>query len=87
MPVPEAKKDILVRNCYAAVMLGLTPKLVSASEHLKVVDDTKRNKLVLDGGMIHIPDPDELATGWESGSPSLPDLVQNSVEGYFDRSK
>lgn len=85
VPNANQKKDILVQNCYAAQKLGLVPKPIS-DEHFKTVNEEKSSKLVLDGGMIHVPDPDTLKDGWEESPASLPDLTQASVESYMDKS-
>ena len=49
--------------------------------------EERSSKLVLDGGLIHMPDPDKLEEGWEDSPVSCPDLKQNSVESYMDKSK
>ena len=41
---------------------------------------------MLDGGMICLPDPDTLTEGWEDSPSSLPNIVQNAMETYFDTS-
>jgi hypothetical protein len=85
VPVPDARKVILVRNCYAAKMLGL-PEKETPEVREKNMADTIKSKLVLDGGMIRLPNPEEL-TGWDQSSTSLPDITQSGVERYFDKSK
>ena len=86
VPISDSKKNILVRNCYAAVMLGLVPK-ISDEQHLKLVQDNKKQKLILDSGIIHLPNPDSLQAGWEDNLVSFPDLFQDSVENYLNKSK
>ena len=71
VPVCDQLKAVLVQNCYMAVSLGLQPKK-SVDEYAKDIRQTKQGKLVLDGGMIRIPDPDlTLTEGWENSPSSL----------------
>ena len=77
VPVCEQPKAVLVQNCYMAVSLGLQPKK-SVDEYAKDILQTKQGKLVLDGGMIRIPDPDTLTEGWEDSTSSLPYIVQST---------
>ena len=83
VPVCDHKKDTLVRHCYAAVMLGLKSK-ASPDEQSKAVTKTIADKLLLDGGVIHLPEPSSLKDGWED---CLPTVTQTGVESYFDRSE
>lgn len=54
----DQAKPVLVQNCYLAIFIGLQPK--------KSLDEyAKQGKLMLDGGMIRLPDPDTLTEGWE----------------------
>ncbi|CAH1249891.1 Hypp8709 [Branchiostoma lanceolatum] len=80
VPVANARKDELVRNCIAADQLGLLPNPNIAGDNV----NCRRRKLTLDGGVIRLPDPDELKTGWEDSPASFPNLVQDSVERYLD---
>jgi hypothetical protein len=73
-------------HCYAAQSLSLLPKF-SQAQHSQAVKDTIAHKLVLDGGIIHLPNPDNLVHGWEDAPASLPDILQAGVEHYFDKSK
>lgn len=86
VPVCDQAKAVLVQNCYLAVSLGLQPKK-PLDEYAQDICQTKQGKLMLDGGMIRLPDPDTLTEGWEDSPSSLPNIVQNATENYFDKSK
>ena len=77
---------MLVQNCYLAVSLGLQPNK-SLDEYAQDICQSKQGKLLLDGGMIRLPDPDTLTGGWEDSPSSLPNIVQNATENYFEIKK
>ena len=85
VPVSDQPKAELVRNCYAAVSLGLQPKK-SVEEYGGSILRAKQEKLILDAGVIRLPDPDTLTDGWEDSTSSLPSIIQSGTENYFDRS-
>lgn len=60
------EKKRYLSSCYAACMLGLKPKM-TLDQHVTAVCDEKTSKLVLDGGMVHMTDPD--SEGWMGGIP------------------
>lgn len=58
VPVCDQAKPVFVQDCYLAIFLVLQPK--------KSLDEyAKQGKLILDGSMIHLPDPDTLTEVWE----------------------
>lgn len=72
-------------SCYVAFLLGLKPKMTSDQQVTAVCDETT-TKLMLDGDMIQMLDPD--SEGWMGGmiSPArLPDLTQTSGQSYMDK--
>ena len=86
LPVCDQAKAVLVQNCYLVVSLELQPKK-PLDEYAQDICQTKQGKLMLDGGMIRLPDPDTLTEGWEDSPSSLPNIVQNATKNYFDKSK
>ena len=87
VPVGDQMKALLVRNCYLAVSLGLQVKKKTPEAYAQTIVDTKREKLILDAGLIRLPDPDSLTVGWENSPSSLPNISQGGTETYFDKSK
>ena len=69
-------------------LLDYNPRNHSMSMLLRaLVKLYKQGRLyMLDGGMICLPDHDTLAEGWEDSPSSLPNIVQNAMENYFDKS-
>ena len=85
----DQPKAVLVQNCYLAVSHGLQPKK-SVDEYAAqdVGQAIKQGRLyMLDGGMVCLPDPDTLTEGWKDSPSSLPNIVQNATENYFDKSE
>ena len=83
----DQAKAVLIQNCYLAVSLGLQPNKSLDEYAAQGVGQTKQGRLyMLDGGMICLPDPDTLTEGWEDLPSSLPNIVQNAMENYFDKS-
>ena len=87
VPVCDQAKSVLVQNCYLAVSPGLQPKKSFDKYVAQDVGQTKQGRLMLDGGMIRLPDPDILTEGWEDLPSSLPNIVKNATETYFDKSE
>ena len=79
------KKDLLAR-CRAASLLDLQPK-ETPQQYAAEIQIQRKSKLILDGGVISLPDPDNLQSGWEDSALSYPELIQSAVETYFDKSK
>ena len=86
VPVSDQIKAVPVQNCYLAVSLGLHLKN-SLDEYAQDVGQTKQGRLMLDSSMIRLPERDTLTGGWEDSPSSLPNIVQNATETYFDKSK
>ncbi|XP_070541310.1 uncharacterized protein [Ptychodera flava] len=86
VPVGVSLKDELVQNCYAAEQLDLQRK-PPITEQLEDIADAKAQKLVLNEGVIRLPDPDGIQFGWEDSPHSFPDVEQSRVESYFDKSQ
>ena len=83
----DQAKAVLIQNCYLVVSLGLQPKKSPDEYAAQGVGQTKQGRLyMLDGGMICLPDPDTLTEGWEDSPSSLPNIVQNAMENFFDKS-
>ena len=83
VPVSDQPKAELVRNCYVAVSLGLQPKK-SVEKYSGSILRAKQEKLILDAGVIRLPNPDTLTDGWEDSTSSLPSIIQSGTENYFD---
>ena len=66
-----------------AVSLGLQPKK-SAEKYGGSILRKKLEKLILDAGVIRLPDPDTLTDGWEDSTSSLPSIIQSGTENCFD---
>ena len=64
-------KDDFIKSCIAAKEMGIPSNLTTTS-----VWCSKAAKLQLDGGLIRLPDPDTLLSGWEDSTCTFPDLTQ-----------
>ena len=79
----DLPKVSLVQNCYLAVSLGLQPNNSnSPDEYAQDIYQSKKEKLVLDGGMIRLPDSDTIHEGWEDSPSSLPNIAHSGTENY-----
>ena len=85
VPVCDQAKAVLVQNCYLAVSLGLQSKK-SLDEYAQDICQSKQGELLLDGGMIRLPDPDTLTEGWEDSPSSLPNIGQTITIKYKPKS-
>ena len=84
VPLCGLPKVSLVQNSYLAVSLGLQPNNSnSPDEYAQDIYQSKQEKLVLDGGMIRLPDSDTKHEGWEDSPSSLPNIVHSGTENYM----
>ena len=49
----------------------------------KKYNKQQSQKLVLDGGLIHLPQPETLTDGWEDGPSSLPETSRDHLDSYI----
>lgn len=64
----KKKKDLVV-CCRAACLLNLRPK-DTLEEYNKEIRNQRLSKLILDGSIICLPDPDIQRDGWEESASS-----------------
>lgn len=76
----------LAERAYWAEKLGLIAKL-SDREAETAIENAKGSKLILDGGMISLPRPESLSSGWEASPFSLPDTTRDHIDSYIKTGK
>ena len=81
----DQAKAVLVQNCSLAVSLGLQSKK-SLDEYAQDICQSKQGELLLDGGMIRLPDPYTPTEGWEDSPSSLPNIGQTITIKYKPKS-
>ena len=79
--VSKALKQDLVARCRAACLLNLQPK-PTPEEYKDDIANRRLSKLILDGGIICLPDTHNLRDGWEDSPSSYPHLLQSGIETY-----
>ena len=72
----------LVERAFWANKLGLTEKISDRAAEQRI-DEAKSEKLILDGGMVHLPRPESYQTGWEMAPTSLPDTTRGHIDRYI----
>ena len=78
-------KDVLVKNAYGAYCLNLP---VTATDYLEEQEETKKNykeKLLLENGLVTLPDLVTLLDGWYIAPENLPSTVHNDAIDYLDK--
>ena len=78
-------KDVLVKNGYGAYCLNLP---VTATDYLEEQEEIKKNykeKLILENGLVTLPDPVTLQDGWYRAPENLPNTVYDDVIDYLDK--
>ena len=79
----DGLKEKLVTNAYAAYTLGIPAENIDAqTEEKQVIYDYKK-KLVLENGMVLLPDPRLLIEGWVCAPLNLPDTTYEQVTAYL----
>ena len=77
-------KDILVTNVYSAYKMNLK---VTATDFLEENNEIRVNheeKLVVENGLIKLPDPSKLVDGWFEAPYNLPNTVFDQINNYLN---
>ena len=83
VPLGNETQVELAEKAFLAEKLGLAVKPTD-KEYEEEIDTSKRyNKLIFDGGMVHLPRPETLLEGWEDGPSSLPDTNRDNLDSYI----
>ena len=76
-------KDTLVTNAYNAYKMNLD---ISATDYTEESNEVKLNlqsKLVLENGLVSLPDPSKLIDGWFAAPCNLPNTIYEQVNTYL----
>ena len=77
IPVGSLRKSELQRQVHLAIQFKYS---VSTPE--RSIEETVFDKLILENGTSHLPNPQTLDI-WELQSPDIPQIDQTSIENYF----
>ena len=83
--IKTGNKDVLVKNAYGAFCLNVP---VTATDYLEEQEEIKKNykeKLILENGLVTLPDPVTLQDGWYSAPENLPNTVYDDVIDCLDK--
>ena len=72
-------KDKLVANAYGAYKIELPVENTDAQTEKEEVNEEYKSKLILEGGMVHLPDPRQLNEGWLNTLLNIPDTTYENV--------
>ena len=76
-------KDILVTNAYNAYKMNLE---ISATDYIEEKNEVELNlqsKLVLENGLVKLPDPSNLIDGWFTAPYNLRNTIYEQVNTYL----
>ena len=76
-------KKLLAEKVFGAHKLDLT-KSTTREEDEKTKALQKKERLVLEEGVIKLPFPSDLKVGWQKESTNFPDTTENDVEKYLE---
>ena len=81
IPNSGVKKTVLQERVFLSLQheIGTDPRDISVPQSIQ-------RKLILDNGIVRIPDPVTLQN-WEIQSPNVPIITQTQVETYFENLK
>ncbi len=82
VPVGEEKHRELAEKAFWAEKLGLPVKPTDEEAEAEI-QQSRSEKLVLDGGIIRLPRPETLTNGWEDGPSSLPEISRDHLDSYI----
>ena len=86
VPVNDEKHEELAEKAYWAKKLGLTVKATDEEAEVEI-EKSKSDKLLFDGGIIRLPQPETLTSGWENGPTSLPETSRGHLDSYIKAGK
>lgn len=71
---------------YEIVEFRLVQGIKIESDQITVLEERKQ-RLVLEDGLIKLPDPDKILVGWERVYNKFPDTSRAEVDGYLKSCK
>ena len=80
-------KDVLVKNAYRAYCLNLPVTAIGYLEEQEEIKKNYKEKLILENGLVTLPDPVILQDGWYSAPENLPNTVYDDVIDYLDKNE
>ena len=86
VPINNESRNELAEKAFWAEKLGLTVKPTD-EEAEKEIADAKRSKLIFDGGIVTLPRPESITSGWEDGPASLPDTCRDYLDSFIKAGK
>ncbi len=79
----DGLKEGLVGNAYGVYRLDLPAEYTDAQTEENQVNNDYKRKLVLENGMVNLPDPRLLVEGWVCAPLNLPDTTYENVNAYL----
>lgn len=79
----SGNKAKLVKNAYGTYKMNLPIVSTNVAEELDSVKTDKKSKLILEDGLVILPDPKGLIDNWVIAPSLLPDTLYSDVENYL----
>ena len=76
-------KDTLVNNAYSAYKLDLGITATDIIEEKNEIELNHKAKLLLENGLVKLPDPSKLVDGWFEAPYNLPNTVFDQINVYL----
>ena len=76
-------KDTLITNAYNAYKMNIE---ISATDYIEEKNEVELNlqsNLVLENGLVNLPDPSKLIDGWFTALYNLPNTIYEQVNAYL----
>ncbi len=84
VPVSDSTKSVLVARAQGVHTLNIACHPTD-DEYTTGLTEAVDSKLKLEGGLITLPHPRTLVTGWEDGACNFPDTMSSQVDAFFRR--
>lgn len=79
----SGNKPKLVKNVYGCYLLQLPITVSDPQKEKEQIEADSKNKLILEDGMVTLPNPCQLQNDWCDAPSNLPDTVYDQVKTYL----
>lgn len=79
----SGNKQKLIENVFGTFQMNLPIVQTDAAQELQIIKNERSSKLVIENGLVILPDPNKLMDNWVAAPSLLPDTLYKDVNNYL----
>ena len=76
-------KETLVNNAYNAFIMNVEVQSTGIFEEKQELEECHKKKLILENGLVNLPDPLKLVEGWFAAPFNMPNTIHGQIDNYL----